>query len=163
MKIAPDRRQGDVDNRGIQRGDPRAEHGDGQHPAPWCRGEREAGCICCSHVARSVSWGPYRTAWQPWSAACLADEAEANGTATDIYLKVKLALGKAGQGIARCMDVWAGHIEGRVDEQAPRTTSRCPLPPPEWSNHDRSSAPHRLRRPPSARRGHSRDDVHHRP
>jgi hypothetical protein len=34
VKVTPDSRQGDIDNGGVQRGDPRAEHGDRQHPAP---------------------------------------------------------------------------------------------------------------------------------
>jgi hypothetical protein len=35
--------------------------------------------------------------------------------------------------------------------------------PPEWSNHDRTRAPHRLGQPSPARRGHPGDAVHHRP
>jgi catechol 2,3-dioxygenase-like lactoylglutathione lyase family enzyme len=41
---------------------------------------------------------------------------------------------------ARCRDVCAGHIEGRVDDQN-RSISQHPPIPPEWSNHMTEPAP----------------------
>jgi len=35
VKVAPDGRQGDGDDGGVQHREPRAEHGDRQHPASW--------------------------------------------------------------------------------------------------------------------------------
>ena len=41
---------------------------------------------------------------------------------------------------ARCRDVFAGHIEGRVDDQN-RSLSQYPPIPPEWSNLMTEPAP----------------------
>jgi len=74
VELPADGRRGDTDDRGVQRGDPRAEHGDRDNPAPGAEESSKPGASavvmsCASMVARTAA-GPW-TPPDPGSRAAL--------------------------------------------------------------------------------------------